>query len=104
MPLALSWKLSPIGMTALAWLTRTFMRLPLSLYSMCVASNVHGFSPGASAARAWTPGSAMAAAVNAANRGLMRLVTPTTASADARRRGAAFLRTVGATLLRRFVG
>src|SRR6266853_1785529 len=80
------------------------MRLPLSLYSMWVASKIHGFSPGASAARAWTPGSAMAAAVNAANCGLMRLIAPTAAPADARRCGAALLRAVGAELLGGLVG
>src|SRR6185295_6488344 len=76
------------------------MRLPLSLYSRCVASTPHGFSPGASAARACTPGSAIAAAVKAANR---ELIAPTTASADAGRRRAALLGAVRAELLRRFV-
>src|SRR6266498_3102821 len=76
------------------------MRLPLSLYSRCVASTPHGCSPGASAARACTPGSAIAAAVSAANRGL---IAPTPTSADAGRCSAAFLGAVRAELLRRLV-
>src|SRR5258706_3219532 len=81
------------------------MRLPLSPYSMWVASRVHGFSPGASAARAWTPGSAMAAAVNAARRLLttLFLIAPTAAPADARRCGAPLLPAVGTKLLGRFL-
>src|SRR5205823_4221241 len=69
------------------------MRLPLSLYSRCVASTPHGFSPGASAARTCTPGNAIAAAVSAANRGL---IAATAASADAGRGRAAFLGAVRA--------
>src|SRR5439155_7928192 len=76
------------------------MRLPLSLYSRCVASTPHGFSPGASAARTCMPGNAIAAAVSAANRGL---IATTAASADAGRGRAAFLGAVRAKLLCRFV-
>src|SRR5262245_39936437 len=72
------------------------MRLPLSEYSRCEASARNGVATGASAARACTPGRAIAAAVRAASR---PLIAATAASADAGGGGAALLRAVGAQLL-----
>src|SRR6516225_5857566 len=90
--------LSPIGAIAVAWLTRTRIRFPLSKYSRWDASTVKGLRPG-SAARACTPGRAIAAAVSAARRGLFALVTPTPAPADTGCGGTPLLRTIRAQLL-----